>query len=101
MVYVPVPDEETGVAIAKAAVAERWAACANLYAAGISVYEWEGKVCVESERVLLLKTANENFSKLAARIKELHPYSVPAILRLPISDANAEYLDWMRKVLNP
>lgn len=101
MVYVPTPDEETGIKIAKAAVGERLAACANLFAPGVSVYEWDGNICIESERILLLKTASEAYPRLAARIRELHPYSIPAILKLPILDANTDYFDWMRNILNP
>jgi periplasmic divalent cation tolerance protein len=101
MVYLPTPDEETAIKIAKVAVEERLAACANLFPPGVSVYEWEGNLCIETERILLLKTASETYPRLAARIRELHPYSIPAILKLPIWDANTDYFDWMRQILNP
>jgi periplasmic divalent cation tolerance protein len=101
MVYVPVPDEATAMRLAETLVAERLAACANLFPAGFSVYEWEGKICKEPERILMLKTSDERYAALSRRIKALHPYTVPAILKWPIAEANTDYLEWMRGVLNP
>ena len=31
-----------------------------------------------------------------ARLRELHPYEVPAMLVLPITGGNEDYLDWAR-----
>ncbi|MCS7086726.1 MAG: divalent-cation tolerance protein CutA [Bacteroidia bacterium] len=101
IVYVPVPDEDSGLRIARAAVENRLCACANLFPSGTSVYEWQGKICVESERILMLKTRTDLYPHLSQKIRELHPYSVPAMLKLSVAEVNDDYARWMRQVLNP
>jgi len=34
--------------------------------------------------------------KLAARVKELHPYDLPEVLELPAVGGSDAYLDWIR-----
>ncbi len=60
-----------------------------------SFYWWEGKICGEEEFILLIKTKASLFSRLEKRIKEIHPYTVPEIIALPIEKGSPEYLDWL------
>jgi len=62
-----------------------------------SFYWWEGKICGEEECVLLIKTKASLFSRLEKRIKEIHPYTVPEIIALPIKKGSPEYLDWLNR----
>jgi periplasmic divalent cation tolerance protein len=62
-----------------------------------SFYWWEGKICGEKECLLLIKTKASLFGRLEKRIKEIHSYTVPEIIALPIEKGSAEYLGWLDK----
>lgn len=100
IVYVTVPDEETGAAIARAVVEAKLAACANLFPAVRSFYVWEGAVQDEQEHVLILKTRSDRFEALRQRIRSLHPYEVPCIVAVPLVDGDPEYLAWLEASLD-
>lgn len=87
------PDE--GSRIAEALVAERLAACVNRVDGISSVYWWKGKIERGSESLLVAKTRGELVERLIARVKELHSYSVPEVIVLPIEAGNADYLEWI------
>jgi periplasmic divalent cation tolerance protein len=45
--------------------------------------------------LLLIKTRQEVYPLLEARIRQLHPYQIPEIIALPIQTGAAAYLDWI------
>lgn len=95
VVLVTVPSAEVGERIAVAAVEERLAACANLVPGLRSIYRWEGRVQDESELLLLLKTTRERLGPLEARVRALHPYSVPEFVAVPVVAGHGAYLAWV------
>ena len=82
--------------IARALVKERLAACVNVVPRISSIYAWEGKVEEGREVLLLIKSRSSLSRKLAARVKELHSYSVPEVVTIPIASGNPDYLRWVR-----
>jgi len=94
-VYITCPDKETAIRLAKGAVEAKLAACANILTGMISVYEWENALQTDEETVLLIKTRRVLTGELTAWIENHHPYSVPCIVQLPITDGNASYLKWL------
>ena len=98
---VTVPDEDTGRRIAKALVADQLAACVNIIPGIRSVYRWEGQVCDDPEALLWIKTRKILFKKLQERILELHPYELPEIIALDISDGLPDYLAWVAREADP
>jgi periplasmic divalent cation tolerance protein len=97
VVYITAPSEEEAAKIAKALVKERLAACVNIIKDIRSIYSWQGKIEDERELLMIVKTRTELFSSLKIRVKELHPYSVPEIIVLPVVDGSEEYLAWLRE----
>lgn len=89
------PDRTTAERIAETVVSERLAACVNIVPGLTSIYRWEGQIQREVELLLLIKTRQEIYSLLEARIRELHPYQVPEIIALPIQTGSVAYLDWI------
>ena len=81
---------------AEALVREKLAACVNIHGGMRSVYEWKGTVEKEEEAAAFIKTRAALKEKALARLRELHPYEVPAMLVLPILGGNEDYLDWAR-----
>jgi periplasmic divalent cation tolerance protein len=95
--YCTVPDPETARSISDTLVNERLAACCNIVPEMTSVYRWKNKVEVDSELLLIIKSRSSLFPQIEKRIKNLHPYSVPEIIALPIKNGSVEYLKWMDK----
>lgn len=94
-VYMTFPDEASARLVAQALVAERLVACVNVLAPGFSTYRWEGEVRSEPELVAFAKTRAALVPRVVARIQDLHPYEVPAVVVLRIEDGAAPYLAWL------
>lgn len=82
-------------AIATALIEERLAACVNRLPGIKSHYRWEGRVMLDDEFLLLIKTSASLFERLEKMIKTLHPYETPEIIALPIVAGSADYLRWI------
>jgi periplasmic divalent cation tolerance protein len=95
VVLMSAPDEDTALAIARSAVEERLAACANLLPGVRSIYRWQDDVQDEREVLVIFKTVERMVPRLVARIEELHPYDVPEALALPVHAGSAAYLRWV------
>ncbi|MCM8556553.1 divalent-cation tolerance protein CutA [Sphingomicrobium sediminis] len=83
--------------IARALVEERLAACCNILGQAKSIYRWEGAVETGAEFPVVAKTMGHNFDALAARVKALHGFSVPAITAWPIVETTPEYGAWIEE----
>lgn len=94
-IYVTTKNEAEAMNIAETLVNERLAACANLIPGMKSVYHWHGRLEVNQETVLLLKTRAELAEKLVLRVGELHSYTVPCIVSWEIKEGNKKYLHWI------
>lgn len=101
IMYVTCPDMETALKIGRQMVTERRAACANILPQMVSVYEWKGEIHEDPEVVLLLKTNLHQVEELILRVRELHPYDLPAIFTLEIAEGLPEYLRWIAQSVNP
>ena len=96
VVLVTTASEDEAANIGRALVQSGLVACANIVPRIRSIFRWEGKVEEERECLLVLKSQSDHFDQLCKRIRELHSYSVPEIIALPIADGLPEYLAWVR-----
>ncbi len=71
------------------------AACANLLPAIQSIYRWEGKIEEARETLAFFKTTRSRFPDFQAKLKSLHPYEVPEIIALEITEGLPAYLRWV------
>jgi len=88
---------ERAEALATTLVEERLVACVNLLPGVTSVYFWEGKLCRDGETLLVAKTGAERMGELIRRVRDLHPYSVPEVIALPVQEGNAGYIEWVQR----
>jgi periplasmic divalent cation tolerance protein len=95
LAYITTKDKEQAMSIGQALVEERLAACVNVMDNMTSVYRWEGKICTDSEAVLIAKTSSEKFEALTARVKQLHTYTCPCVVSIPITGGSEGYLEWL------
>ncbi len=96
-VYITCKDREEAQTIGKAVVQQRLAACANILDGMESIYWWEGKLESSKETILILKSVESKTEALINLVKEVHSYSVPCIVTLPIENGNPDYLKWIRE----
>ena len=97
VIFVTVGSSAEGERLAFSLVEERLAACVNRIRGIQSVYRWEGKVEQSEEELLVIKTRKELFAALEKRVRELHSYSVPEIIALPLIEGNEAYLRWLEE----
>jgi periplasmic divalent cation tolerance protein len=100
MVFMTVPDEETGARLVRDVVEAGLAACGNLLPGVRSIYRWRDEICDESEVLVLLKTTEDCYASLQERLVELHPYDCPEVIAVPLIDGHPDYLSWVREQTN-
>ena len=93
LLYVTYANEADAELICKSLLNENLISCANFFQIK-SMYNWEKKIIKENETVSLIKFDKTKIEEVEKRIKELHPYEVPCIMRIP-ADANIEFEKWI------
>jgi len=82
-------------------LSERLVACCNIVGPISSAYAWKGKIEKADEFLVFMKTSQDLFERLSARIKELHSYDIPEVIAVPIIAGLPSYLDWISTVIRP
>ena len=95
VVLTNLPDRDAGLALARALVERRLAACVNVLAGCRSVYRWQGSIESADEVPVLIKTRASLYARVEQTIRELHPYELPEVVALPIAAGFGAYLDWI------
>ena len=95
VVYVTCGSENEADTLAKTIVEERLAACVNIIPNIRSIYAWEGAIQNEQEWLLVIKTIRPTLDRLYQRIRQLHIYTVPEFIALPLLAGSPEYLNWV------
>lgn len=100
VVVTTVGDENEGNLIGRELVGRRQAACVNMISGVRSIYRWKGKICRDSEYLLIIKTMEAEFDAVSRTIQELHSYELPEILAFTIGRGDASFLDWVEGSLD-
>lgn len=95
LVYTTCPDAETAGRLARVLVERRLAACVSIGAAVSSCYPWKGEIEQDEELPVTIKTTPARMKALKKTLPELHPYEVPELLAVPVTDGLEPYLDWL------
>lgn len=95
IIMVTAGSAEEAAAIGQTVVDEKLAACSNLIGAIASTYWWQGNVERAGEALLVLKTREDLLEAVIRRVRELHSYTVPEVIALPIIGGNPDYLRWI------
>jgi len=99
VVFVTVGSREEGQRLARVLVDERLAACVSRIGGVRSIYRWQGQVEENDEELLMIKTQRRLFDSLRKKVQELHSYTEPEIIALPILDGSVSYLKWLEEQL--
>ena len=95
LVYTTWPSIVEAEGAGRTIVERRLAACVNILPGMVSYYWWQGAVERGEEVVMIVKTRASLAEGVRATVKEMHSYTTPAILVLPIEGGEPGYLDWL------
>jgi periplasmic divalent cation tolerance protein len=71
------------------------AACISFQEGAQSLYRWKGQIESDEEVIASIKTSSVHIKRLAETIRQHHPYEVPEIIGLPITEISPAYGDWL------
>ncbi|WP_067566412.1 divalent-cation tolerance protein CutA [Nocardia acidivorans] len=91
------PTEDDARAIARAVVADRLAAGAEISGPATSVFWHLGELGEGKEWRVTLRTSAAVRDRLAARVAELHPWSSPEVTASPIEWCIDSYAEWVEQ----
>jgi periplasmic divalent cation tolerance protein len=89
--------EDDARTIARAAVAERLAAGAEITGPATSVFWHLGEVGEGKEWRVTMRTTAAVRDRLAARIAQLHPWTRPEITATPVEWCSDTYVEWVER----
>ena len=89
------PDAEAARRISNQLVAEKLAACANILPSVESIYRWKDKIESGNETLVFFKLSEDGQPAFQEKLRSLHPYEVPEIIFIPVSNGLLEYLGWV------
>lgn len=95
VVVTTVGTEEQANLIASELVVRRHASCVNVVTGLRSVYRWQGKICRDTEFLLIVKTLETEYPAVEAAIQELHSYELPEILAFKVCRGEQNFLNWI------
>lgn len=101
LIMTSVGTEQQAVEISEELIERRLATCINIVPCLRSIYRWKGKVCEDTEYLLLIKTPQRFFDKVSEAIREFHSYELPEILGFPITNAEANFHEWVLRMVQP
>ncbi len=99
-VITTVGTEQEANELAEELLGRRLAACVNIVSGVRSIYRWQGRICKDSEYLLVIKSMEEEVDEISATIKKLHSYELPEVLAIPIQHADERFLGWIAECVD-
>ena len=96
-VYTTYPSIVEAEAAGRTLVERRLCACVNILPGMVSLYWWQGKIDRGDEVVMIIKTRASLAEAVRAAVRQMHSYTTPAILVLPIENVDPDYHAWIVK----
>lgn len=95
LILTTLPERASAEALARDLLAARLAACIQIGAAVESLYHWRGEIETANETPVAIKTRAALYPRVEAAIRQRHPYELPEIVAVPITDGLPGYVDWI------
>ena len=87
--------QDDALAIGRALIEQRLAACVQVVGPVTSVYRWKGQIETGQEWQCWAKSRQDCYGRIEQAVREHHPYEEPEILAVPITAGSASYLAWL------
>ena len=97
VIYCTCPDIESAERISRHIVEQRMAACVNLIPGITSIYTWDGNIQRDQEVLLVIKSTKVRFDDIQNLISDEHPYDLPELIAVPITESSPDYLEWIKQ----
>ena len=94
-VYTTYPSIVEAETAGRTLVERRLCACVNILPGMVSLYWWQGKIDRGDEVVMIIKTRASLAEAVRAAVRQMHSYTTPAILVLPIESVDPDYHAWI------
>ena len=94
-VYTTYPSIVEAEAAGRTLVERRLCACVNILPGMVSLYWWQGKIDRGDEVVMIIKTRASLAEAVRAAVRQMHSYTTPAILVLPVESVDPDYHAWI------
>jgi periplasmic divalent cation tolerance protein len=94
-VYTTYPSIVEAEAAGRSLVERRLCACVNILPGMVSLYWWQGQIDRGEEVVMIIKTRASLTEPVRAAVRQMHSYTTPAILVLPIESVDPDYHAWI------
>jgi len=101
IILTSVGTEQQAVEISEELIDRHLATCVNIIPCLRSIYRWKGKVCEDSEYLLLVKTPKRKFEAVSEAIRAFHSYELPEILAIPVENAEQTFHQWVLRMVEP
>ena len=95
LVLTNLPNRETALSLARELIDSRCAACVNVLGGCTSLYRWQGEIETAEEIPVLIKTRAALYGAVEQAIRARHPYELPEIIAVPVSQGLPAYLAWV------
>ena len=100
-VYTTYPSIVEAERAGRALVERRLCACVNILPGMISHYRWQGACERGEETVMIIKTRASLSERVSSAVKQMHSYSTPAILVIPLESVDKNYIEWLMAETEP
>jgi periplasmic divalent cation tolerance protein len=95
LVYTTYPSIVEAERAGRTLVERRLCACVNILPGMVSLYWWQDRIERGDEVVMIIKTRASLAEAVRKAVKQMHSYSTPAILMLPVGTVDPDYHAWI------
>ncbi len=94
-VYTTFPSLVEAERVGRSLVERRLCACLNILPGMVSYYWWQGAIERGDEVVMFIKTRAALTDAVRIAVKEMHSYTTPAVLVIPLESVDPDYQAWI------
>jgi len=94
-VYTTYPSIVEAERAGRVLVERRLCACVNILPGMVSLYWWQGAIERGEEVLMIIKTRASLAEGVRAAVRQMHSYTTPAILVLPVETVDPDYHAWI------
>ena len=98
VIVTSVGTEDQALDVAHAIIRNRQAACVNILPNVHSIYRWKGRVCDDTEWLLLVKTVASQFDSVLQTIQKVNTYELPEVLAYRVDHASDGFGNWISRM---
>ena len=94
LIYSILPPQDEAKTAYKTLLDEKLVTCCNILPPCIALYPWEGKLTEATEVITFFKAPESHAEDLMDRLREIHPYECPCILKLE-AESLTKFANWL------